>query len=295
MTTPEFHLFLPQMRMTMPDMVTRARAAEAAGFTGLALMDHMAPPMAEQHTMFEAITCAGWLLASTSTLKLSHLVLCDAFREPTMLAREAVTLDHASGGRFELGIGWGSVSEEFDRFGIAPRTASGRVRRLDESMHVIKALWTGETVDYDGEFHQLAGALQAPTPLGDLPILIGGAGPKTIKVIHDHADWWNLPLYALDKLDELKPQVGRARVSIQEMVAFIPNEAARPDIVATMQKRFGPKGMGGGTVIGNAAELREHYEERMARGVERFYVWFVDFAKPDTLEAFGADVISPFP
>jgi alkanesulfonate monooxygenase SsuD/methylene tetrahydromethanopterin reductase-like flavin-dependent oxidoreductase (luciferase family) len=95
----EFHLFLPQMRMTMPDLVTRARAAEASGFAGMALMDHLAPPLAETHGMWEAMTTAGWLLSATTTLKLSHLVLCDAFRNPSMLAREAVTLDHASGGR----------------------------------------------------------------------------------------------------------------------------------------------------------------------------------------------------
>src|SRR5690606_28747074 len=130
----EFHLFLPQMRMSMPDLVGRARAAEAAGFTGMALMDHFAPPLAEQHDMYEAMQTAGWLLASTETLKLSHLVLCDTFRHPAMLARQAVTLDHASGGRFELGIGWGSVPDEFDRFGVAPRTPSGRVARLKESL-----------------------------------------------------------------------------------------------------------------------------------------------------------------
>ena len=105
MPTAEFHLFLPQMRMSMPDLVERAQAAEAAGFTGMGLMDHFAPPLAEQHGMWEAMTTAGWLLASTSTLKLSHLVLCDAYRHPAMLARQVVSLDHASGGRFELGIG----------------------------------------------------------------------------------------------------------------------------------------------------------------------------------------------
>lgn len=293
-TAAEFHLFLPQMRMTMPDLVGRARAAEAAGFTGMALMDHLAPPLAEEHSMWEAMATAGWLLASTSTLKLSHLVLCDAFREPTMLARQAVTLDHASGGRFELGIGWGSVPDEFDRFGITPRTPSGRVARLKESLEVIRALWTGKPVDFAGEYHTLDNALQNPVPLGQLPIIIGGAGERTLKLVAEHADWWNLPIYALDKLDELRPKVGDARVSIQEMVGFVPSEAARDDVLGVAAKRFGATGMGKSMFIGDSSELRDHYQELRARGVERFYVWFLDFGKPETLQQFGHEVISAF-
>jgi alkanesulfonate monooxygenase SsuD/methylene tetrahydromethanopterin reductase-like flavin-dependent oxidoreductase (luciferase family) len=294
MPTAEFHLFLPQMRMSMPDLVERARAAEAAGFTGMALMDHFAPPLAEEQGMWEALTTAGWLLASTSTLRLSHLVLCDAFRHPAMLARQAVTLDHASGGRFELGIGWGSVPAEFDQFGVTPRTPSARVSRLNESLEVIRALWTGKPVDYEGEYHTMRQAVQNPAPLGHLPIIIGGAGERTLRAVAAHADWWNLPIYALDKLDELRPQAGTARVSIQEMVAFVPSENARADVVAVTEKRFGTNGLGRSVFVGDASELRDHYHEQCERGVERFYVWFSDFARPDTLAGFGRDVISAF-
>jgi alkanesulfonate monooxygenase SsuD/methylene tetrahydromethanopterin reductase-like flavin-dependent oxidoreductase (luciferase family) len=282
------------MRMTMPDLVERARVAETAGFTGMALMDHFAPPLAEAHVMFEAITTAGWLLAATTTLKLSHLVLCDTFRQPAMLAREAVTLDHASGGRFELGIGWGSVPAEFDRFGITPRTPGGRVARLKESLDVIRALWSGKPVDYEGEYHSLRDAQQNPVPLDTLPIIIGGAGPRTMQLVADHADWWNLPIYALDKLDELREQAGSARVSTQEMLAFVPTESARADVVSLVEKRFGTSGMGSTVLVGDAAELRDHFAARCDRGVERFYVWFTDFAKPETLAAFGAEVIAAF-
>ena len=109
-----FHLFLPQMRMSLDDLVERARAAEAAGFEGIALMDHLAPPLATQHDMWEAMTAATWLLARTDALVVGHLVLCDPLRHPAVLARQAATLDHASGGRFELGIGWGSVPAELE-------------------------------------------------------------------------------------------------------------------------------------------------------------------------------------
>ncbi len=122
-TAPEFWLYLPQMRMTMPDMVARAERAEAAGFAGVAGMDHLAPPLAEASPMFEAMTATAWLAARTTTLRVGSLVLCDSFRHPVVLAREAVTIDHASEGRFELGMGWGSVTAEFEAFGIGSVTA----------------------------------------------------------------------------------------------------------------------------------------------------------------------------
>ena len=117
---PEFHLFLPQMRMTLDALVERAQAAEAAGFVGMSGMDHLVPPLAFDQPMYEAMSTNLWLAAHTSTLKVGSLVLCDAFRHPAMLAREAVAIDHASGGRFEFGIGSGSVEDEFATFGVGP-------------------------------------------------------------------------------------------------------------------------------------------------------------------------------
>src|SRR5664280_772468 len=94
------------MRMGVGAITERAMAAEASGFGGIAFMDHLAPPLSESAPMFEAMTLAAWVAARTTDLVVGHLVLCDALRHPAMLARQAVTLDHASGGRFELGLGW---------------------------------------------------------------------------------------------------------------------------------------------------------------------------------------------
>jgi alkanesulfonate monooxygenase SsuD/methylene tetrahydromethanopterin reductase-like flavin-dependent oxidoreductase (luciferase family) len=183
------------------------------------------------------------------------------------------------------------VPAEFDRFGVAPRVASKRVARFKESLDVIRALWTGEIVDYSGEYHTLTAAQQSPRPLASLPIIIGGAGERTLQAVAQHADWWNLPIYALDRLDELRPQAGAARVSIQEMIGFVPSENERANVQAAAEKRFGATGMGKTMTIGDAKELREHFAALEERGVERFYIWFLDFGKPDTLAAFGRDVI----
>jgi alkanesulfonate monooxygenase SsuD/methylene tetrahydromethanopterin reductase-like flavin-dependent oxidoreductase (luciferase family) len=287
---PEFHLYLPQMRLSMDAMVEKAQAAEAAGFVGMAGMDHLAPPMALQHDMYEALTTNAWLLARTERLVQGQLVLCDAFRHPTVLAREAVTLDHASGGRFELGIGWGSVIEEFTTFGVTPTAARERVQRLAETLDILRSLWSGESFDYDGEFFHLEGARQMPVPLGKIPIVIGGTGKRTMELVAAHADWWNVPIHQLDRLDEMRASAGDARVSVQQMFAFVPEGVDRAEIEEPARRRFGYTTL----VVGGRAEMIDHFSTQRERGIDRFYVWFADFAAPSTLEAFGAEVISSF-
>jgi alkanesulfonate monooxygenase SsuD/methylene tetrahydromethanopterin reductase-like flavin-dependent oxidoreductase (luciferase family) len=288
--TPEFHLYLPQMRLSMEAMVEKARAAEAAGFVGMAGMDHLAPPMAERHDMYEALTTNAWLLAHTERLVQGQLVLCDAFRHPAVLAREAVTLDHASGGRFELGIGWGSVIEEFTTFGVSPTAARERVQRLTETLEILRGLWTGEPFDYEGEYFTLTGAQQAPVPRGEIPIVIGGTGKRTMGLVAAHADWWNVPIHQLDRLDEMRASAGDARVSVQQMFAFVPKGVDRAEIEEPARRRFAFSTL----VVGGRDEMVDHFSAMRERGIERFYVWFADFAPPETLEAFGAEVVSAF-
>jgi alkanesulfonate monooxygenase SsuD/methylene tetrahydromethanopterin reductase-like flavin-dependent oxidoreductase (luciferase family) len=246
----EIHLYLPQMRLSFEELEVHAKNAEAAGFAGMAFMDHFAPPMAEIQPMFEALVTATWLAARTERLRMGHLVLCDAFRHPAVLAKQVASIDHASGGRFELGMGWGSVPAEFDTFGVDEQSPGARIRRLDETLQVLRALWSGDSVDFDGEFHHLRGAMQQPAPLGRIPIVIGGTGKKTLELVARHADWWNLQIGNLYRLDELRAPM-----------------------------------------FGTAPELVEQLSALAERGVERFYIWFTDFAAPATLAAFGEQVI----
>jgi alkanesulfonate monooxygenase SsuD/methylene tetrahydromethanopterin reductase-like flavin-dependent oxidoreductase (luciferase family) len=285
----EFSLFLPQMRLSFDELVRRARAAEAAGFTGIAGMDHLAPPLAAEQPMYEAMVTSTWLAAHTDHLKIGSLVLCDAFRFPVVLARQAVSIDHASGGRFELGLGWGSVPDEFGVFGVGEPAPADRVERLRETLEVLRALWSGEVVDYDGRFHRLEGARQEPRPLGRIPIVIGGTGPKTLALVRDFADWWNVDVRGVERLQELREQAGAARPSIQQMVALVPRGADPSAVAAVANRRFGATF----PVVGSGAELLDHFGQMAGRGVERVYAWFCDFAPPETLAEFGDEVIAP--
>lgn len=291
MTAPpmEFYLFLPQMRMGMAAIVERARAAEQAGFAGITGMDHLAPPLALRHDMYEATVTNTWIAAHTATLRVGSLVLCDALRHPAVLAREAVSLDHASGGRFDLGLGWGSVPAELATFGVGATEPAVRVARMKETLEILEALWSGETFDYAGQFFTLNGAMQAPGPLGRIPIVIGGAGRKTLQLVARHADWWILHIGQLDQLEAKREQAGDARLSLQIQLGYVPTETDREEVTTLARRRFGPR-----PVIGTAPELVEYFGGLAQRGVERIYAWFCDFAPPPTLAAFGKAVIRSF-
>jgi alkanesulfonate monooxygenase SsuD/methylene tetrahydromethanopterin reductase-like flavin-dependent oxidoreductase (luciferase family) len=285
----EFNLFLPQMRLPFDKLVARARAAEDAGFVGITGMDHLVPPLADDQPMFEAMVANTWVAAHTERLRVGSLVLCDSFRHPAILARQAVSIDHASGGRFELGIGWGSWAEEFPKFGVDPLEPRDRVQRLRETLEILRALWAGEIVDYDGDFHHMKGARQEPTPLGRIPIVIGGTGPKTLALVRDFADWCNVQTGPRIDLEDLRSQIGDARVSVQEMVALVGPGDDRDEVAALASRRFG----GVRPVVGTAAELVDRFGRLAEKGVERVYAWFTDFAAVETLAAFGEGVITP--
>jgi len=287
----EFHLFLPQMRLSPEALKARALAAEGAGFTGLAVMDHLFPPGAADRPMYEALTTVTWLAAFTEQLRLGHLVLCDSFRHPAVLARQAVTLDHLSGGRFELGIGSGSTPGELASFGFPPLSAAQRVERLGESLDLLRRFWSGETVDHEGSFFRVKGARQLPVPLHRIPIVVGGTGPRTMALVAEHADWWNVPMHQTDRLARARPGAGSARVSVQLLVTLVGDESTREDVVGLAQRRFGQMSQGG-HLVGRSDELLPRLAELRDSGVERIYTWFTDFAPPDTLATFGREVIT---
>jgi hypothetical protein len=276
----EWFVFLPQVRMEIDDIVERAHVAEATGFDGIAFIDHLEPPGATHQSIWEAMAIATLVAARTERLRVGHLVLCDAFRHPAVLAKQAVTLDAISAGRFELGLGWGSWPAEFDRFGLADGdNAPARVARMDQTLGLLHQYWGRAE----------GGPVQEPRPTRAIPLVIGGTGPKTLNLVRRYADWWNVPSHQLDRLPALLPTVGDIGVSVQQMVGFVGADADRDAVVATSTRRFGH--LGSGLVCGDAAELRTHFAGLSAQGVRRFYVWFADFAAPATLTEFADTVI----
>jgi alkanesulfonate monooxygenase SsuD/methylene tetrahydromethanopterin reductase-like flavin-dependent oxidoreductase (luciferase family) len=275
--------------MTFDRILERTLAAEAAGFDSVWLMDHFAAPRAPEVDTFEGWTVASALAARTSTIRIGHLVLCDPFRHPALLAKMAATLDVISGGRLELGIGWGSVPEELRIYGFAPEPAGVRAAKLRETLEILDLMFAGETFDYDGAHFHLQRAIGRPVPAqARVPVHIGGGGPKlTMPLVERFADWWNCPGYALDRIDELRPLAGNARISTQHPIGLAPDAATRDDVIATAHRRFGAWG---GVIAGTGNEVARELVAEVNRGVEGFVLQFSDFGTPETIQHFMTEV-----
>lgn len=280
-----FGAFLPQLRMGFDRILERVLAAEAAGFDSVWLMDHLAAPAALDQDTYEGWTLAAALAARTTTIRVGHLVTCDPFRHPALLAKMAATVDVLSDGRLELGLGWGSLAEELHRFGIGEGSARVRSARLAESIEIVRLMFTGEFFDFVGDHFRLEQAIGRPMPVQErVPIHLGGAGATlTMPLVRDHADWWNCPSYAVDRLRELRPLAGDARVSVQHPVGLVTEASDRQVVEDQAGRRFGTWG---GLVVGTAAELVDRLGAEAALGVEGFVLQFSDFGTPETLEGF---------
>jgi alkanesulfonate monooxygenase SsuD/methylene tetrahydromethanopterin reductase-like flavin-dependent oxidoreductase (luciferase family) len=287
---PWFGVFLPQLRMSFDTILERTLAAETAGFDSVWLMDHLAAPAGADLETLEGWTTAAALAVRTSRIRIGHLVTCDPFRHPAVLAKMAATVDVLSDGRLELGLGWGSVEAELETYGIDAGGPVERAARLRETLEILPLMFAGEPFDYEGAHFRLAGAIGRPVPVQPkVPVHIGGAGPKlTMPIVRDHADWWNCPSYAIDRLGDLRLAAGGARLSAQHPIALAPDDASRAGVLAVAERRFGAWG---GLVAGTApaivdalgAEVRDH-------GVEGFVLQFTDFGRPDTLRHFMEEV-----
>jgi alkanesulfonate monooxygenase SsuD/methylene tetrahydromethanopterin reductase-like flavin-dependent oxidoreductase (luciferase family) len=280
----EWFLFLPQVRLSVADIAERARRAEASGFDGIAFIDHLEAPGLPDESIWEAMGIATWVAAKTQRLRIGHLVLCDAFRHPAVLAKQAVTLSDASDGRFELGLGAGSWPAEFTRFDVGQQDPVARVEQLGRHLALIRQYWGDRSDD--------AGPSQLPNPTHPIPLVLGGSGRRMMELVRRYADWWNLQANHLDRLPRLAPAAGTARVSVQQMVGFVRSGSDPNAVREVSTRRFGH--LGSGLVCGDADELIQHFAGLAAQRVERFYVWFADFAIPDSLHEFGESVIKAF-
>ena len=174
-----------------------AVAAEDAGADTVMVMDHfyqlamMGPP---EHEMMEAYTLLGGLAARTSTVKLGTLVTGVTYRNPAILAKIVTTLDVVSSGRAFLGIGAAWFDLEHEGLGVDFPPVKERFERLEEALHICRAMFRGERPTFEGTHYRTKDAINSPAPVtpGGPPIMIGGQGErKTLRLMAQHAEMAN--------------------------------------------------------------------------------------------------------
>ena len=219
MTTPWFGLHLPLYSFpdTPPEgifdkVVAQARAAEAAGFTLVTVMDHLnqIPGIGRQdEPMLEAWPVLSALARETKTVRLSTLVSGVTYRNPALLAKTATTLDVISGGRALFGLGAAWFEAEHDSFGFAFPPIKERMDRLDEALSIVRGMFAHERSTFHGKHYVVEDVINVPRPVqpGGPPILVGGGGEqRTLRIAAKHADmthWFPLGPEALQRKTEL--------------------------------------------------------------------------------------------
>lgn len=200
-----------------------------AAIDSLWLADHYVPPFRLDGPIFEAWTALAALAMATNRARVGILVSCNTFRHPPLLAKEAATVDHVSNGRLEFGLGAGWFVPEHEMYGIPFPEPAELVGRFREAVEICDALFTQDTVTYDGTYYQLKDAAFRPAPLqGRPPFTLGAHGPRMMRIVARHAQRWNSNgtmeemRDRLALLDEACAKEGRDPASILRSHLYVP-------------------------------------------------------------------------
>ena len=181
-----------------PTLAATGRAAEEAGLDNLSLMDHyfqLAFLSAADEPMLEGYTALGFLAAHTTSVELQLLVTGVTYRHPGLLAKIVSTLDVLSGGRAALGIGAAWYEREHRALGVRFPPLAERFERLEETLQIVRQMWSDDDGPFHGTHYQLAETLNSPQPLRQPrpPIMVGGGGErKTLRLVAQYADACNV-------------------------------------------------------------------------------------------------------
>jgi len=250
------------------------RLADDSGFDHLWLFDHLLPIHQEPvMPIVDGWTLLAAMAENTRRARIGLNVTGNLYRHPGLLAKIAVTVDHLSAGRLEMGLGAGWNEPEFRMYGMAfPTRPSERIARLAEAARMLKLLWTEPRASFAGRYYQLADAIAEPKPVQrpHPPIWIGGNGPKrTLRVAAELADVWSCdvwptsaaamePAYSLSRtLDAHCAAIGRDPRSIRRAHALVVEDPAAIDIArASVRAGFTDFLLVPVTALGPGGDLR---------------------------------------
>jgi alkanesulfonate monooxygenase SsuD/methylene tetrahydromethanopterin reductase-like flavin-dependent oxidoreductase (luciferase family) len=192
-----FGLDIAQQRVPWTEVVDRARFAETLGFDGVWGFDHLQPMYGEgPGECFEGNTTLAALSGVTERVRLGLLVTGMTYRHPSVFAAEAITIDHASGGRLELSYGAAWFAQEHHELGIPFPALKDRVDAYEEAVQIVRGLLTTDGFTFEGRHHSVAEATLRPRPVQQPhpPLWIGASGERRmLPIAARFADVWHCP------------------------------------------------------------------------------------------------------
>jgi probable F420-dependent oxidoreductase len=285
---------------TLDHIALIARRAEELGYASVWAGDHILVPADQKRMRFfaEPLITLSYIAGFTTKVLLGTSVVVAPLRNPLVLAKQAATLDFVSGGRLILGLGAGWLEAEF-RFVNADFTRRGRL--LDETLRILRTVWSSCPADFSGEFYEFRDAVLEPRPVqsGGPPLWIGGSSQAALRRVAESGDAWHAD-------DTPAEEVTRAKEFILEHAAPLgrsPDVTTRVTvkITGTETSKTAPgraegyyRGEGAWTgIVGRGAQLREQVEEFRGAGSVHFVAQFEHSTVKEhvaSLETFAEDV-----
>ena len=284
------------------------RAADRLGYDGASLYDLLGIPTLECWTTLSA------LAAETERIRLIPMVLANLYRHPGTLAKMAATLDAISGGRLVLGIGAGGGEGDHKAYGLPYPSTRERVAMMGEAVEVIRLLWSGRRVSFEGEYYRLDNALCDPAPVQrpGPPILIGGSGERhLLRAAAQYADITNMRAdmsigeheAKRSVLDAHCAAVGRepseVALSHNAHVFIGEDKAAVERVMAEHAGRHGVsveqfRASMGNAIVGTPAQCVEQLRRYVDYGIGWYFLLFPEPVRVGDLELFAEEVLPEF-
>jgi F420-dependent oxidoreductase-like protein len=280
----------------MDDLKRIWRRADEAGFHWVSVWDHFyANPLEDRRNpCFEGVAAMSALAALTENVQVGCLVFCALFRNPGLLAKSAITIDHVSDGRANIGVGAGWFEEEFREFGYDFPPLGRRMDQLEEALQIIRSLWTDEKTEFSGDYYQVPGAVASPKPI-NAKLWVGGRGPKrTPTLAAKYADGFNLPYPTAAETADRLMRVTAACEKLDRNPAEIDTSVNLHFRMETGASSPDPNQAVVGMVSGTSQQVIDQIGQYVDTGVKGINIAFRPPVDWDAFEAYIEDVMPAF-
>lgn len=305
---PSFGVHIGQQNLAIDALRAHWRRFDEAGLDWISVWDHFyeAPPEGGIRDHFETLTTLGALAADTRRARIGCLVFYPGYRNPALIAKAAVTLDHLSGGRFTLGLGGGWHVPEAVAHGYDFPDVGERLDMLDESLQIVRGMLDDERTTFSGKHFRVQDVSCLPHPVQKrLPIWVGGVGErKTLRIAARRADGWNAAYVTPDEyrrlngvLDAWCEKEGRDPSAIVRTVnlsfALGSDGASAEREEAAARRLWGPAAerIIGGSLMGTPDRAAERVASYLEAGASEVNVALRAPWDDDALTAYIGDVV----
>ncbi|MFL5734809.1 MAG: LLM class flavin-dependent oxidoreductase [Chloroflexia bacterium] len=262
-------------------------------FTSVWMSDHL---QVDSHDVLECWTTLTYLAGRFPDLSFGSGVMCQAFRNPALVAKMAATFQFLTGGRLILGMGTGWKEDEFLSYNYPFLSPNARVSELEEAIRIIKLMWVEEKATFEGAHYQIHSARCEPRPQPPPHIVVGAHHPRMLRIAARLADWWDVSGSAIGRNDypALSAEMDRALAEVGRDPRTLRRSYSGPCLVTTSQNEIdqyaGNMPIGRG-ITGTPEQVADQLRRLVALGVTHFQLVFAGFPNPRPLDLFIKEVL----